>query len=101
MAIRQSAIANLKSIWGGRRDSNPQQPEPQSGDLPLIYDHLPDRNTSFGSPFSQAEGLAARQASQGTLFFFESPDDGLRLGIRQFDCTGDLGTAVSFLISYL
>src|SRR4030095_5009052 len=36
---RQSAIANLKSIWGGRRDSNPQQPEPQSGALPLSYDH--------------------------------------------------------------
>ena len=25
--------------WGGRRDSNPQQPEPQSGALPLSYDH--------------------------------------------------------------
>src|SRR5947209_17171176 len=34
-----SPTANLKSIWGGRRDSNPQQPEPQSGALPLSYDH--------------------------------------------------------------
>src|SRR5437870_5456148 len=34
-----SPIANRKSIWGGRRDSNPQQPEPQSGALPLSYDH--------------------------------------------------------------
>jgi hypothetical protein len=25
--------------WGDRRDSNPQQPEPQSGALPLSYDH--------------------------------------------------------------
>src|SRR5919204_1675940 len=25
--------------WGGRRDSNPQQPEPQSGALPVSYDH--------------------------------------------------------------
>jgi hypothetical protein len=25
--------------WGGRRDSNPQQPEPQSGALPLNYGH--------------------------------------------------------------
>ena len=25
--------------WGGQRDSNPQQPEPQSGALPLSYDH--------------------------------------------------------------
>jgi hypothetical protein len=24
---------------GGRRDSNPQQPEPQSGALPLSYGH--------------------------------------------------------------
>src|SRR5436190_14591730 len=30
-----------KKGWGGRRDSNPQQPESQSGDLPLIYDHHP------------------------------------------------------------
>jgi hypothetical protein len=27
--------------WGDRRDSNPQQPESQSGDLPLIYGHQP------------------------------------------------------------
>jgi hypothetical protein len=25
--------------WGGRRDLNPQQPEPQSGALPLSYGH--------------------------------------------------------------
>ncbi len=25
--------------WGDRRDSNPQQPEPQSGALPLSYGH--------------------------------------------------------------
>src|SRR5712691_6377340 len=39
--IIQSKIGNLKSKmeWGGRRDSNPQQPEPQSGALPLSYDH--------------------------------------------------------------
>src|SRR5437762_14280865 len=35
----KSTIDNLKSIWGGRRDSNPQQPEPQSGALPLSYGH--------------------------------------------------------------
>src|SRR5262249_19149199 len=34
-------IGNRKSKinLGGRRDSNPQQPEPQSGALPLSYDH--------------------------------------------------------------
>src|SRR5213593_674735 len=31
-------ICGLRS-WGGRRDSNPQQPEPQSGALPLSYGH--------------------------------------------------------------
>ena len=37
--VELQALRNLKSIWGGRRDSNPQQPEPQSGALPLSYDH--------------------------------------------------------------
>src|SRR5438094_6867392 len=32
---------------GGRRDSNPQQPEPQSGALPLSYDHRRDSDSSF------------------------------------------------------
>src|ERR1051325_5819995 len=30
---------SLRRSRGGRRDSNPQQPEPQSGALPLSYDH--------------------------------------------------------------
>src|SRR5262249_35801933 len=37
-ANRKSKIENLNRT-GGRRDSNPQQPEPQSGALPLSYDH--------------------------------------------------------------
>ena len=42
-------IENPKSKmrWGGRRDSNPQQPEPQSGALPLSYDHHVTANSSF------------------------------------------------------
>jgi hypothetical protein len=28
-----------EALRGGRRDLNPQQPEPQSGALPLSYDH--------------------------------------------------------------
>ena len=41
----ESRVWNLESeilefaTLGGRRDSNPQQPEPQSGALPLSYDH--------------------------------------------------------------
>ena len=30
---------NILQKWGGLRDSNPQQPEPQSGALPLSYGH--------------------------------------------------------------
>src|SRR6185437_4734454 len=33
--------------WGGRRDSNPQQPEPQSGALPLSYGHQPANTLDF------------------------------------------------------
>src|SRR6184192_3395196 len=33
------ALHHSKIKWGGQRDSNPQQPEPQSGALPLSYDH--------------------------------------------------------------
>jgi hypothetical protein len=46
----------MRGGWGGRRDSNPQQPEPQSGDLPLIYDHHPDGNSSGGLAVRQARG---------------------------------------------
>src|SRR2546423_13318242 len=35
---RNSAI-EISDKKGGQRDSNPQQPEPQSGALPLSYDH--------------------------------------------------------------
>src|SRR6187431_1623512 len=35
--------------WGGRRDSNPQQPAPQAGTLPLSYDHHPSGEGSFAS----------------------------------------------------
>jgi len=38
-ANRQLRTANCESLWGGRRDSNPQQLEPQSRALPLSYDH--------------------------------------------------------------
>jgi hypothetical protein len=41
MHRNRTKIHNPKSKMemGGRRDSNPQQPEPQSGALPLSYDH--------------------------------------------------------------
>jgi hypothetical protein len=36
--VELQALLTAKK-WGGRRDSNPQQPEPQSGALPLSYGH--------------------------------------------------------------
>ena len=39
---------------GGRRDSNPQQPEPQSGALPLSYGHHEELNFSFAAPDCKA-----------------------------------------------
>src|SRR5205085_11260846 len=40
-------IQNPKWKWGGRRDSNPQQPESQSGALPLSYGHQQSLDFSF------------------------------------------------------
>src|SRR4029077_711226 len=37
---------------GGRRDSNPQQPEPQSGALPLSYDHHNLKETDLKIPIA-------------------------------------------------
>ena len=41
--------------WGDRRDSNPQQPEPQSGALPLSYAHhkSAEKLVSFLTPVKQ------------------------------------------------
>ena len=34
--------------WGGQRDLNPRQPDPQSGALTgLSYDHQPDKQARF------------------------------------------------------
>jgi hypothetical protein len=46
---RRATHGNGKEGWGGRRDSNPQQPESQSGTLPLSYDHQP-RGAKVGFP---------------------------------------------------
>jgi hypothetical protein len=41
---------------GGRRDSNPQQPEPQSGALPLSYGHRESRNLNFTFRIANVNG---------------------------------------------
>ena len=34
-----AVVASVAAVWGGRWESNPQPPEPQSGALPLSYAH--------------------------------------------------------------
>ena len=41
---------------GGRRDLNPQQPEPQSGALPLSYDHHIETEIETSSSSFSAQG---------------------------------------------
>jgi hypothetical protein len=56
IGTRQSKIDNK---WGGRRDSNPQQPEPQSGALPLSYGHqLSGLDFRFGRTDCKGKRLA-------------------------------------------
>jgi serine/threonine protein kinase len=52
--------------WGDRRDSNPQQPEPQSGALPLSYDHQPRAQSSTKRVAGQvsANGRTKRRKSR-------------------------------------
>src|SRR5947207_12118335 len=40
---------------GGQRDSNPQQPEPQSGALPLSYGHQRGSDSSFSRALCKRE----------------------------------------------
>ena len=40
---------------GGQRDSNPQQPEPQSGALPLSYGHRRAATLIFSRPIAKAK----------------------------------------------
>jgi hypothetical protein len=57
-------------IWGGRRESNPQQPEPQSGALPVeLLPPQPDDYNNFagviGSVIYRIAGLFFFRAKQG------------------------------------
>jgi hypothetical protein len=44
---------------GGRRDLNPQQPEPQSGALPLSYDHHTDTENESSPSSNSAKEIFA------------------------------------------
>ena len=54
----ETASSAIAEVWGGQRDSNSQQPEPQSGALPLSYGHHLHVERSFYSPNRQVR-LAA------------------------------------------
>ena len=43
-------LNDLKIKWGGRWDSNPRQPEPQSGALPLNYAHHTGASQEIRTP---------------------------------------------------
>jgi hypothetical protein len=47
---------------GGRRDLNPQQPEPQSGALPLSYDHHIETENEISSSSCSAKEILARDS---------------------------------------
>ena len=45
----------IRMVPGGQRDSNPQQPEPQSGALPLSYGHRRAATLIFSRPIAKAK----------------------------------------------
>src|SRR5476651_1256288 len=63
------AIQNPKSKmeWGGRRDSNPQQPESQSGALPLSYGHQQSLDFSFSRADCKGKAPGAWHGGRFTL----------------------------------
>lgn len=60
--------------WGDRRDSNPQQPESQSGALPLNYDH----HWKAGGPYA-----GIRQFEKGKIIDAEKPRKNQRRDERE------------------
>jgi hypothetical protein len=80
--IANRKIQDRKFLMGGRRDSNPQQPEPQSGALPLSYGHHRKNRTPslrFGARFAKIKGWPF------ALVFF------ILLFCAQLDCNRPLG----------
>jgi hypothetical protein len=62
MGVKPQARTAIKISWGGRRDSNPQHPEPQSGALPLSYDHHSDRTMKVAQDRVPPSGFSPEAA---------------------------------------
>jgi hypothetical protein len=88
--IRFSECFDLSKGWGDRRDSNPQQPEPQSGALPLSYGHRNrqgSQNLNSIFPGSLSTGMFTAGAR------FVAP--GLRLHVLENQRRPSLGSSGS------
>jgi hypothetical protein len=59
---------------GGRRDSNPQQPEPQSGALPLSYGHQRLNEIDFKIPGALCKQRARLPALDILIVSASEPD---------------------------
>src|SRR6266404_1304726 len=66
---------------GGRRDSNPQQPEPQSGALPLSYDHQTILEFRFLPSLCKGKGWRYGTFSAYSCFVVEAGIETTRSGI--------------------
>ncbi len=69
--VRRSEISEIenqksKAARGGQRDSNPQQPESQSGALPLSYGHR--RRWDFRIATVDCKGKAQRELARSELY---------------------------------
>jgi hypothetical protein len=64
LGLLQGLPRKCLSLRGGRRDLNPQQPEPQSGALPLSYDHHANGEKE-GSPSSGSAKHIFRRLAAG------------------------------------
>jgi hypothetical protein len=73
------------SLRGGRRDLNPQQPEPQSGALPLSYDHHANGEKKSSASSGSAKHIFRSGRGPGDLTFsvrLPSSQNSLQLASR-------------------
>src|SRR4051794_23793300 len=82
---------------GGRRDSNPQQPEPQSGALPLSYGHHNSSEQSLRFSFffaNKGSTFSVRSTNCQRRWIGNLSPDGLTRRFSAMDCDrGSLGSS--------
>src|SRR5438477_1649783 len=94
-------ICNSRSgaRWGGQRDSNPQQPEPQSGALPLSYDHRLTQILGLRFAIAKAKVGAALAVSSSLGRIFDRTGSLFVLGSSVLGTLFAPATAVVLLLS--